>query len=60
MTIEPREKTSALVLAAAWTVVAIPLAWGVYQTAIKALPLFRATGAATLPPSPPGVMSDRG
>ena len=36
------EKTSPLVLAAAWIVVLIPLAWGVYQTAIKSLPLFRA------------------
>ena len=43
---EPEAKTSALVLAAAWVVVGIPLAWGVYQTAIKALPLFREPSAA--------------
>ena len=29
------EKTSPLVLAAAWIVVLTPLAWGVYQTAVK-------------------------
>jgi hypothetical protein len=45
-------KTSPLVLAAAWIVVGIPLAWGVYQTAIKSLPLFRAAGAATAPAQP--------
>jgi hypothetical protein len=39
-------KTSPLMLAVAWVVVGIPLAWGVYQTAIKSLPLFRASGAA--------------
>jgi hypothetical protein len=43
------ERTSPLVVAAAWAVVAVPLAWGVYQTAIKSLPLFRAS-AATVPP----------
>ena len=36
-----QEKTSPLALAAAWIVVAIPLAWGVYQTAVKSMPLFR-------------------
>ncbi len=39
-------KTSALVLAAAWIVVATPLAWGVYQTAKKSIPLFQASAAA--------------
>jgi hypothetical protein len=43
------EKTSPLVLAAAWIVVLIPLAWGVYQTAIKSLPLFRAVDATVRP-----------
>lgn len=39
------EKSSPLVLAAAWMVVLIPLAWGVYQTAVKSVPLFRAADA---------------
>ncbi len=42
----PAEKTSPWRLAAAWLVVTLPLAWGVYQTAAKALPLFR--GAITV------------
>ena len=37
---------------AAWTVVAIPLTWGVYQTVIKSLPLFRASAAAEAPARP--------
>jgi hypothetical protein len=45
------EKTSPLVLAAAWIVVLIPLAWGVYQTAVKSLPLFRAADATERPAS---------
>ena len=40
------EKTSPLLLVAAWVVVTIPLAWGVYQTAVKSLPLFSPTAAA--------------
>ena len=43
----PGEKTSPLLcVAAAWLVVTIPLAWGVYQTAKKSLPLFRMSAAA--------------
>lgn len=48
----PAGKTSALRLAAAWIVVTIPLAWGVYQTAIKALPLFRGAAPTATGPSP--------
>jgi hypothetical protein len=39
------EKTSPLLLAAAWIVVAIPLAWGVYQTVVKSMPLFESSAA---------------
>ncbi len=46
------ERTSPLLLAAAWVVVALPLAWGVYQTAKKSVPLFRASGAAEAPVRP--------
>jgi hypothetical protein len=43
----PQEKTTPpLVLAAAWIVVATPLAWGVYQTAVKSIPLFQVSAAA--------------
>ena len=34
-------KSPALLLAVAWTFVGIPLAWGIYQTFIKSLALFR-------------------
>jgi hypothetical protein len=47
-------RTSPLLLAAAWTAVAIPLTWGVYQTAIKSLPLFRSSAAAEPPVRPAG------
>ena len=45
-------RTSPLLLAAAWTVVAIPLTWGIYQTVIKSLPLFRASTVAEAPVRP--------
>jgi hypothetical protein len=47
------KQTSSLTLAAAWIVVVIPLAWGVYQTAIKALPLFAGPTAQAAPPPRP-------
>jgi hypothetical protein len=50
----PEEKTPFWLLAVAWTVVAIPLAWGVYQTAAKSMPLFRVS-ASTGAPAPPAV-----
>lgn len=33
-------KSSILKLALAWAVVGLPLAWGVYQTVLRSLPLF--------------------
>jgi len=33
-------KTSPLQLAIAWAIVGVPLAWGVYQTVLKSVPLF--------------------
>ena len=33
--------TSALQLITAWTLVAVPLGWGVWQVAVKSLDLFR-------------------
>jgi hypothetical protein len=46
----PGRKTSPLRIVTAWIVVTIPLGWGVYQTVVKSLPLFRMT-AASEPPS---------
>jgi hypothetical protein len=40
---QPRRPTPPLVIALAWIVVAIPLGWGVYQSVVKSLPLFRTT-----------------
>ena len=37
---EPR-KSPVILLVIAWTFVGIPLAWGVYQTFIKSLALFK-------------------
>jgi hypothetical protein len=43
--------TSPLAIAAAWLIVLIPLGWGVYQSVVKSVPLFRSTPqAAALPP----------
>jgi hypothetical protein len=50
---DPEErKTSPLALAAAWMVVATPLAWGVYQTVKKSIPLFQASGPTGTPARP--------
>jgi hypothetical protein len=37
----PTNKTSPLVVVLAWLVVTIPLGWGVYQSVVNSLPLFR-------------------
>ena len=37
--------TSPLTIAVAWLVVALPLGWGVYQSVVKSLPLFRTATA---------------
>jgi hypothetical protein len=39
------KKTPLLALIVAWTIVTIPLCWGVGQSVIKSLPLFQAPGA---------------
>jgi hypothetical protein len=43
-----QKKTSPLLIAIAWAVVMIPLGWGVYQSLVKSLPLFR---ASSVPPT---------
>jgi len=38
------------VVAACWLLVLIPLGWGVYQSVVKSLPLFRTPEAAKAKP----------
>jgi hypothetical protein len=42
-------KTSHLSIALAWTLVTLPLAWGVYQSVVKSLPLFQISAPAGAP-----------
>jgi hypothetical protein len=42
----PPARISSLRIALAWIVVAIPLCWGVYESVVKSLPLFRLAGPA--------------
>jgi hypothetical protein len=35
-----QSRNSVLRLALSWAIVGLPLAWGVYQTVLKSLPLF--------------------
>jgi hypothetical protein len=35
-----KSKNSPLRIALSWVIVGLPLAWGVYQTLLKSLPLF--------------------
>jgi len=44
--------TSPLLIIAAWLVVSIPAAWGVYNTALNAKKLFAAPPPATAAPAP--------
>jgi len=39
------QRTSPLLVVAAWVIVALPLGWGLYQSVIKAKPIF--TGIST-------------
>jgi hypothetical protein len=48
------KKTSALLIALAWIIVAIPLGWGVFQSVVKSLPLFQPSPAGAAPPAVPG------
>ena len=41
----PARPTSPLTIALAWIVVTVPLGWGVYQSVVKSLPLFRTATA---------------
>lgn len=48
-------ESSPLLMIIYWLVVGIPLAWGVFQTAQKSVPLFHVTGAPAVatPAAPP-------
>ncbi len=43
----PENQPSTLLVALAWTVVSIPMGWGVYQSVVKSLPLFGASSTPT-------------
>jgi hypothetical protein len=43
---EIAKKSSPALVAVAWAVVSIPLAWGIYNTALNAAKLFTATSSA--------------
>jgi hypothetical protein len=44
--------TSLWAIASAWLIVAIPLGWGVYQSVVKSLPLFRGSAVPASPAAP--------
>jgi hypothetical protein len=46
---EKQTKTSPGLIAAAWIVVCVPLAWGVYNTGLEAAKLFTATQPTAAP-----------
>lgn len=49
----PETKSSAPALVAlAWIIVGVPLAWGVYKSALNAVKLFQPQPAATAPATP--------
>lgn len=45
-------QTSPILIAVAWLVVGVPLAWGISQTVIKSMPLFRDAPAAATATKP--------
>jgi hypothetical protein len=38
--------TKSLTIAVAWSIVLIPLGWGVYQSVVKSLPLFEVSASS--------------
>ncbi|HEY4010343.1 MAG TPA: hypothetical protein VGM11_09355 [Acidobacteriaceae bacterium] len=44
--------SSPALIALAWILVGVPLAWGVYRSALNAVKLFQPQPAATAPASP--------
>jgi hypothetical protein len=52
---ETSPKSSSLLVAAAWLIVALPLGWGLYQSVIKSKPLFNAASAPAAPAAPAAI-----
>jgi hypothetical protein len=52
MTEPSSKKTSPLLVAAAWVIIAIPLGWGLYQSVVKSKPLFSAAKAPAAQAAP--------
>jgi hypothetical protein len=50
---ETKDKSSAAVILFAWLLVAIPLAWGVYNTVLNSMKLFQSPPAQAASPAPP-------
>jgi hypothetical protein len=46
-----QQTLSPVLLVVAWLVVATPLAWGVYTSVVKSMPLFHMAGAAAPKPA---------
>ena len=49
---ENSSKTSPLLVALAWTLVALPLGWGLYVSVIKSKPLFTGDSVTAAQPAP--------
>jgi hypothetical protein len=46
------KQSSPAVIALAWIIVGVPLAWGVYKSALNAVKLFQPQPAVTAPAAP--------
>ena len=46
------KRSSPALVALAWIIVGVPLAWGVYRSALNAVKLFQTPPAATAPAAP--------
>jgi hypothetical protein len=46
--IHPAKKSSTLAIVISWTIVLIPLGWGVVQSVVKSLPLFQMPASSNL------------
>ena len=45
------KKSSPVMILAAWALVGVPLAWGVYNTLLNSMKLFQAPAASTAAPA---------
>jgi hypothetical protein len=49
---EDHKASSPALIALAWIIVGVPLAWGVYRSSLNAVKLFQPQPAATAPAAP--------